>query len=246
MPHRFRHIIPALLAALAAISVQAQSGLRLNPTTVDFGWVPPNATLVSQVWAMGSTEDTVELGPIKTGCGCLLVKPTSTEILPGDSLLLSCYWQTRGLEGSRTVSAYLYSGPGGRPVELVIRGKVVTDNDSTASLDWRPRRLEFGRASGGRKNQAEQVITLTNRTQSALTMTLAGVGPELDVSLPESIVAGESARIGVAVSEIDPESDFETSFTLEFSGNAGESFRVSIPVVCGDFSFRPDFTTTKQ
>jgi len=242
----FRQIMMVLLIGTVAISSQAQSGLEISPTAFDFGWVPQNATLVCQVWAYGSDEDTIAISEIKTGCGCLVVRTEPAKITPGDSLMLSCYWQTRGFVGSRTVSAYLYTDPDWRPRELAIGGNVVTHDDSTASMHWWPQSLEFNPANLSHKNDVKQVITLTNRTETALSVTLIGKGSELDLELPESIPAEQIARVQVAVADTYLGDDFESSFTLEFSGNSNEPFRVSIPVVAGDFSFRPNFTTTKQ
>jgi hypothetical protein len=220
--------------------------MTANPTSFDFGWAPQNATLVCPIWAVNLTGDSISLTEIKTGCGCLVVRQQPDGIPSGDSLGLSCYWQTRSYSGPRSISAYLYTSDDRRPVEVKIGGKIVTDDDSTASIGWRPRRLAFGQVSGKRKSRTEQVITLTNRTQTDLAMTVVEQGPELNLQMAETIPAEETANIRVAIAPDYSEADFETSFTLEFSGNAGEKFRVSIPVVHGDFSFRPVFTTTKQ
>ena len=223
---KFWHILAILVSSAIAISATAQNPLLIDGAKFDFGQVPQNATLHHQVWLRCSGSDTVTLGEIKTGCGCLVISPERRQIVPGDSLMLSCYWQ--------------------RPVELTVGGNVVTEDDSTASLHWWPQRIEFRPTHGSREKNIEQVITLTNRTQTALSVTLVGHGPELDLGLPESIPAAQTAHIQVAVAEAYPGGDFESSFTFELTGNQGESFRVSVPVVSGDFSFRPIFTTTRQ
>lgn len=235
-----------LTGCLAAMSAQAQSSLQLAPTSFDFGWVPQNATLVCQSWASGSGQDTVKIAAIKTGCGCLVVQPEPSSIAADDSLELVYHWQTKGFVGRKTVSAYHYVDSDQRPVEFIIKGNIVTDNDSTASIHWTPQRLEFSRADLSRENDVELVITLTNRTETALSVSLIAQGPELELGLPESIPANETATVLVAIAEAHSGIAFESSFTLEFSGNADEILRVSVPVVGGDFSFRPDFTTTKQ
>jgi len=107
-------------------------------------------------------------------------------------------------------------------------------------------RLEFHPANLSHKNDVKQVITLTNRTETDLSMIMIEYGPELKLDIPESIQAKQTALVQVAIADYFLEDDFESSFTLEFTGNSNESFRVSIPVVAGDFSFRPNFTTTKQ
>ena len=246
MRHGFRQIMMVLLGGMVAISSQAQSALEVSPAAFDFGWAPQNATLVCEVWVHSSDEDTITITDIKTACGCLVVQPEPAQVTPGDSLSLLFYWQTRGFIGPRTISAYLYTGPDQQPRELTIGGNVVTENDSTASIHWWPRRLEFRPANRTHEKDIDQMITLINRTQTAMTVSLVEHGPELDLALPESIPAGQTVRVHATVADDHPGGDFESSFTLEFSGNENEPFRVSIPVVGGDFSFRPDFTTIRQ
>ena len=246
MAYGFRQFMLVVAGGLMAISIRAQSGPEIRPQTFDFGYAPQNATLVCQVWAHATDEDTLSVTEIKTGCGCLVIRPEPAKIVPGDSLRLSCYWQTRGYVGARIVSAYLYLADSGRPAEIAIGGNIVTEDDSTASIHWWPRRLAFGRGSSGRSNADEQVITLTNRTETTLLVTLAARGSELALVLPDSIPAMQTGLVRASLAEPSSGDSFESSFTLEFSGNEKGLFRVSIPVVRGDFSFRPKFTTTKQ
>jgi hypothetical protein len=209
----------------------------------DFGQVPQNATLTHQVWLHAGPDDTLRLVDIKTGCGCLTAPWESTQIAPKDSLLLVFYWQTRGSEGRRALSAYLFVDPEPYPLEVRLLGKAVTQPDPEASLHLRPWRVDFRAGSTGRM---DEVVTLTNKSVDKLILTLVEVGPGIEVEMPESIGADGSVELHVRRTDVDSGSRLETSFTVEATGNSGPKQRVSIPVVYGDFSFRPEFTTTRR
>jgi hypothetical protein len=92
----------------------------------------------------------------------------------------------------------------------------------------------------------DEVVTLTNKSVDKLILTLVEVGPGIEVEMPESIGADGSVELHVRRTDVDSGSRLETSFTVEATGNSGPKQRVSIPVVYGDFSFRPEFTTTRR
>ena len=230
-----------LLTASQALA--ASEHARLVGSEFDFGVVPQNATLAHQVWLHAGPDDTLRLIDIKTGCGCLTAPWEETRIAPKDSLLLVFYWQTRGSEGQQAVSAYLFAEPEPYPLEARLLGKAVTQPDPEASLQLKPRRVDFRDGSG---SKTDEMVTLTNKSANELTLTLAEVGPGIEVEMPESIGAGGSVELRIRRTDADSGSRLETSFTVEAAGNPGPKQRVSIPVVYGDFSFRPEFTTTRR
>ena len=221
----------------------ASEHARLVGSDFDFGVVPQNATLAHRVWLHAGPDDTLRLVDIKTGCGCLTAPWKETWIVPKDSLRLVFYWQTRGSDGLQTLPVYFFVKPEPYPLEAKLSGKVVTQPDTEASLHLKPWRVDFQDGSGGKMNE---IVTLTNKSPDELTLTLAEVGPEIEVEMPEIVGAGGSVELHVRRADANAGSRFETSFTVEAAGNSGPKQRVSVPVVYGDFSFRPDFTTTRK
>ena len=230
-----------LLTASQALAASERAGLV--GSEFDFGVVPQNATLAHQVWLHAGPDDTLLLIDIKTGCGCLSAPWEKTRIAPKDSLRLVFYWQTRGSEGQKTVSAYVFVEPGPYPLEAKLTGKIVTQSDPEASLHLQPWRVDFRDGSG---DKMDEIVTLSNKSPDELILTLAEIGPGIEVKMPESIRAGGSVELHVRRTDAGGNSLLETSFTLEATGNSGPKQRVSVPVVYGDFSFRPEFTTTRS
>jgi hypothetical protein len=230
-----------LLIATQALAAPEHAGLV--GSEFDFGTVSQNATLAHQVWLHAGPDDTLHLVDIKTGCGCLTAPWEETRIAPKDSLRLVFYWQTRGSDGPQVLPVYFFVEPEPYPLEAKLSGKVVTQPDTEASLHLKPWRVNFRDGSGGRMNE---IVTLTNKSPDELTLTLAEVGPEIEVEMPEIVGAGGSVELRVKRTDTNAGSSFETSFTVEASGNSEPKQRVSVPVVYGDFSFRPDFTTTRK
>jgi len=224
----------------------ASSGATDAPTATgadyDFGLVPPNANLSHQVW-IHSGSDTVRLADVKAGCGCLTTGWDTATIPPRDSLPVLFRWQTRGSSGQRQVSAYLYLDGEPLPTEVRLSGKVVTPDDSSASIQCMPASVAFDLRAGRNQNRS---FRLTNRTDGALAISLVELGPAIRVDVPTSAGPGESVQGQVQIGSADSEAPFESSFTLELAGNQPPVYRVSVPVVYGDFSFRPMFTTSRK
>ncbi|MEW5795709.1 MAG: DUF1573 domain-containing protein [Candidatus Zixiibacteriota bacterium] len=232
-----------ILVGLAVPTVAADSGFRVDNTEFDFGLLPPNATVVHRVWLQGGERDTARVTEIKTGCGCLTSTAAETIILPGDSMGVVLYWQTRGSLGPQEVSAYLYVELSPFPVEVPLKGNVVTPSSPNASLVWTPTVLVLAR---NQEASTRQVVQMVNKRGSELKVSLIETGPGISVVLPETIDPGTPATGYVSRSSDGPPPPFESSFTMELAGNQEAPFRVTIPVVCGDFSFRPVFTTTEN
>jgi hypothetical protein len=208
----------------------------------DFGTVPPSATLCHQV-CIRSGSDTVRLVDIKAGCGCLTTEWDTASIPSGDSLMVLFHWQTRGSVGQRNVSAYVYLERQAFPIEVRLAGNVVTPSDSTASIWCMPATIAFERKNG--HNQSKS-FRLSNRSAGESAIRLVEAGAAVRVDLPATVGPGQSVQGQVLIGSADSYSDFESSFTLELTGNQTPAYRVSVPVVYGDFSFRPMFTTSRK
>jgi len=236
----------AKVALIWSVVAVATAGATDAPTVTgaeyDFGLVPPNATMSHQVW-IRSGSDTVRVADIKAGCGCLTTEWDTATIPPGDSLSVLFRWQTRGSSGQRQVSAYLYLDPEPLPTEVRLSGKVVTPGDSSASIQCMPVSIAFEQKAGRNQNRN---FRLTNRTDGALAITLVESGSAIRIDVPTSAGPGQSVQGQVQIGSADSEAPFESSFTLELAGNQPPVYRVSVPVVYGDFSFRPMFTTSRK
>ena len=226
------------------ISTTAEPALELTGADFDFGLVARNSTVRHQVWIHNLSEDSIRIADIKTGCGCLSGDLPPDRFAPGDSLAVVFYWQTRGAVGEVSTSAYLYTESGERPLEALLTAQVVTYPDSVASTTWTPDAVTF--SAHGHDEELSRSFSVANRLGTDLALTVVEVGPELILELPDSVAVSESATGRVTIDSSFRERDFESSFTVELTGNQEFPFRVTIPVVSGDFSFRPIFTTTIQ
>lgn len=237
----FRTLSLTMLIA-GTISSASGAGIELVKAAFDFGFAPQNGTLVHEAWIKSTSQDTLLITEIKTGCGCL--SPEVLErlpLLPGDSQLVVFYWQTRGSVGEVSRSAFIYTNSEQSPIELVLTANVVTDPPLEASLIWTPKRVAFD--IDKKRKRSSIKINLANNLESDISLKLIENLPQLELELPEIIKAGttETAKLSIADGYVGQE--FESSITLQVSGNQTPPYRVTIPVASGDFSFRPFFTT---
>lgn len=221
------------------------AGIELDQGLFDFGFVPQNVTVVHQAWIKSNSKDTLTITEIKTGCGCLTPEPLSRPLLlPGDSQSVVFYWQTRGSLGEVRRSAFIYTGLELTPLELVLTANVVTDPPVDASLTWTPLRVLFD--IDMKRERLSREIGLTNNSESDITLTVIENSPQFELRFPDTINAGTTAAGELRMIPGNESHEFESSFTIEVSGNQTAPYRVSVPVVSGDFSFRPFFTTTDK
>jgi len=244
-------IVQTVMACLAGIvivsmptSTHGAGSTKIVAGGFDFGMVAQNTTVAHQVWVRSDSEDTIVVTDIKSGCGCLVASTDQYRLGPSDSLPITFYWQTRGSEGRTNKSAYLYTETDKRPLELLFTADVVTSFDSMASLMWAPLEIVF--PTPGLSKELSQTFRLVNSTGADLAVTVIDSGPEIEIEVPTSVGTGQTATGQVIVVDAYTKQEYESSFTLELSGNQEAPYRVSIPVVSGDFSFRPIFTTTRK
>jgi hypothetical protein len=122
-------------------------------------------------------------------------------------------------------------------------GNVVTPNDSQASVSWQPVLVRLSAEPNG---DLSGRFVLTGSVLDSLAVSIVESGPEVVLNLPDTIVAGRSVVGQVVVEKGATAASYEGSVTLELSGNQTETYRVSIPMQYGDFSFRPLFTTKQK
>jgi len=235
-------IILCLLATVFCEQVSAEPKMEIASHGYDFGIVPQNCTVTYETWLRSTGDDTLVISQIKTGCGCLTA-PVDHDLLPsGDSTNVVFHWQTRNQEGPVTLNAYLFSNAGTDPEKISLSAVVTAAFDSTSSISWAP--LVIRLASYTRTDN-ELDFEIRNRSGIDLGISLIpGILNELQVDIPESIPAGASVSGTLSVGEGLLEQAFERSFTIELSQKVNNYDRFTIPVIMGDFSFRPDFSTT--
>ena len=251
MSKLFRYIGLILLGGLIlAFSLSSGSAVQAEIVATspefDFGRVPPNSTLVYRSWLRSQGADTVRLGPIKAGCGCIGRLPGDSVIASGDSLQIELLWRTRVIAGKESKSAYIMPQNGLDAVRIRLLGQAYEPADSSRGPEISVKKLHF-KASASEDQQRSRRVRLVNHVDQELPLTLvAAPGTGLSVETPESIPANGEAVIDVELSKDKSLEPFEDSFTLEMTTQSGYIHRFTIPVTYGDFSFRPVFTKTKQ
>jgi hypothetical protein len=232
-----------ILCLLLSSQVWPAKEIRIDGDKFEFGLVPNNSTMVHRIWIHADGRDTLRLADVKTGCGCVTAPWSADTILPGDSLSLVFYWQTRGSVGPQSLSAYLFLEPHEFPLEINMSGNVVTPNDSQASVSWQPAIVQLSAEPDG---DLSGRFTLKGSMLDSLKVRVVESGSQVVLNLPDTIEAGRSVVGQVVVEKGATAASYEGSITLELSGNQTETYRVSIPVQYGDFSFRPLFTTKQK
>ncbi len=238
--------LPVCLLAVVLVSAlaQAEPGLEIQPTEFDFGQVGQNRTVVYNAWFRSCGGDTLVIGTVKTGCGCLSAPLASPEIPPGDSARVTFFWQIRGAAGEQTQTAYVYTNSAEGPQKLTFRAVAVELPDTTLEVFCRPEGLIF--ESPHKTDKLTKTFHLVNNSKTDLVVQLIATSEKgYELELPETVPAGGFATGTVRIDAEYTKDPWEGSFTLELGSPSTEMYRLTVSVACGDFSYRPIFTTTK-
>lgn len=230
-----------VLVPVICVTAGAKPVLEISPASWDFGLVPANQTVVFRPWFKSIGEDTLRITGVKTGCGCLAMPDSLLDLAPGDSVQVTLYWQTRAADGELGSTAYLFSDSGLDPYEISLMA--VGSHDVP--------RVDLGNP---RKVRKEFPLVLQNKAEHAVAIEVLSPSSDyFELYLPQSIPAGGSVNGSVRLSESfagragDAKGDFrfEESVTIELRHEERTIRRMTIPVRFGDFSFRPEYTTTE-
>jgi hypothetical protein len=243
--NRIAKALLALFTLFLAVSTPSYADLTLAGPEFDFGFVPSNSTLVYRTWLHNGGDDSVRVADIKAGCGCITAPLETWIIPPGDSLQLTFYWRTRVIEGPETKPVYVYVIGREDPLRLKLTGSGLPAEVETMDIEWSPRTVDFGQGVKG--DSRERSLRLRNRTdQAASVAVVSAPDKRLELSLPETLPAGGEAVGRISLIAAAAKVAFEDSFTLELTTEAGYIYRLSVPIVNGDFSFRPVLTKSEE
>lgn len=233
-------LLSTVIAAIAGFNAASADNVWVDNPSCDFGVVPPNATVIYRTWLHNNGEDSLFLRDIKTGCGCLTAGPVQSLVRPGDSIPINLAWQTRALEGPLTRSAYLYLQGSPDPLKIELTGHPRLTTDSTSGVGVSTAVLKFDSSGASYRS-----LRLRNVSEAEFAVSLV-FAPDsvLQVEFPQTLPPkGEGVAV-VTLDQAGKAMSFEDSFTLEFKSQAGYTYRLTIPVVNGDFSYRPVFSKT--
>lgn len=238
-------LIAIILAFLLLIgSVQAAPKIKMKPDKFDFGMVAQNSTVAFQTWIYASGEDSLVIDHIKTGCGCLAVTLESNRVAPGDSIPIMLLWRTRHELGEINQSPYLFTNTGPDPLNLQLTATNFSETDTSLPVTFLPSRMGFALSPDSKDNYLR--FRIINSSDDDLSIRLvSALTPEYRLDLPDSIYAHTEASGFISIGDEYIGEELERSFTVEFGVGSAIAGRRTIPVTVGDFSFRPNVTTTK-
>gem|GEM_PF-471894 len=235
--------ILTLFLLLTVADTRAGTELEIRDNNFDFGMVAQNCTVTHRCWFHSVGDDTVTIFDIKTGCGCATAPLQRTQLSPGDSLEVVTSWQTRAARGEVGQTVYVYSNASTNPARYSFSATVIQTPDTTVDVAVLPEKIQISEGSGV---QVAHNFTIENRTANDLAIELASpVDDEYSLTFPDTVHANSSVLGTVNVKTQYMDQEFERSFTLRLIRKVNSCYLLTVPIVQGDFSFRPRFTTTE-
>lgn len=224
---------PALLAAAwivalsAAPQVGAAPGVRLSPTSYDFGNVPQHSSVRSVFWVHSTGNDTLRITRVIPGCGCTRA-PLEKEVLaPGDSTRLEIIFDSKSFQGNVVKSPRIETNAGKPDAIVTFSATVTPAPDSTRPVTVSPYKLDISQF--GEKPRSSMTFTIKNFSDQELTLTPISLPDDLaSFTIPAKIPAGGSVEGKVTLKEAAMKQQFERSFTFQL--NDPNKTRMTVPL----------------
>ena len=86
-----RSVILVAVILLAGVCL-ADQDMTIADKKFEFGKMPQNTTIKHQFWLYSTGSDTLRIDKLVTGCTCIIIPLEQEWIAPGDSMLLTLWW----------------------------------------------------------------------------------------------------------------------------------------------------------
>jgi len=123
---------------------EGKPDLQFEQKTYDFGTVYKGASVVHKYKFTNKGDAVLNIGKVKTSCGCTAALTSSKTIKPGESGEIETTFRSKNFRGRITKKVYVNSNdPDENRIQLVLKGVVLDE----IALD--PQQIQFGLAEKG-------------------------------------------------------------------------------------------------
>ncbi len=205
----------------------AGASFELSETYFNFGKVSQSVTVEHEFWIKSTGDETLILRNIDPGCGCTRAPIQDTIVVPGDSVLLKIYFDTRKYRGHVIKKPSFESNVNDKKTYLKILTEPLPDPFASRPIIINPLRIDVSqfKAKVRRKSKFE----IINKSDQDIKMSVvAEPGRFYDIELPSIVKAGDTAVGTVIVKEDSIKKEFQNSFTIEFQDEARTRFTLPV------------------
>ncbi len=222
--------IIAISTFLIVSKSYAESGIRLVPDSINFGFVPAKSNLYYKVILKSIGTDTLVIDSINPVCDCIKIPLEKKVLAPGDSTIFEVSYASEEYVGERSRWPYFYYNRVDEAKRLPIKAFMVTDLSSIRPVYVMPYRIMASQF--GDSETAEFPFFIVNETADTIPLRLLYTDNEyFDLKFPIFVPAKSRAEGKIILNKKGLQSEFEKSFTFEFITRNSESKHYSIPVV---------------
>ncbi len=190
--------------ALSLLGVRAQT-IEITNTTIDCGQVAYQSPVTAVFQMRNSGSQPLAISQVRTDCGCTKVSYPSSEIDPGQTFTVSAIYDARTL-GRFAKRIAIYSQGLDKPLDLMIKGKVVAELDDFTGLypfeidniGLDLNNIEFDNVNRG--DHPSQVIHVRNNGSETIEPVVMHLPAYLTAKVsPARITAGHTGKITITL-----------------------------------------------
>ena len=124
-----RNLVLALIFMMSVLSVKSQNidkpTIKFDTTVYDLGKIELNKKVVKTYWFTNKGTEPIFIMNVQTTCGCTVSEWTKKPVLSGQKGFVKLEYKADS-PGKFSKTAYVFSNAKNSPVELKIKGEVVS------------------------------------------------------------------------------------------------------------------------
>ncbi|KAA3633604.1 MAG: DUF1573 domain-containing protein [Calditrichaeota bacterium] len=214
---------------ILAASLAANPKSKIVDNTFDFGYVTQSAKIAHKFWVKSIGDEQLTITKVIPGCGCTKVPLEKENITSGDSTWMEIIFSTKKYKGNITKHPQFITNESTYKHRLSFKASVYAEPLPEMPLVLDPPLVNLTGFVPG-KEKAE--IIVTNTTVNDFTLNLIDVDNEYTgFEIPETIKAGETAKIYISLQNGAEANTFSKSLTFEVNDTAKSRYTIPIAYV---------------
>ena len=230
----------ALVCLFVTSQVQAGPKAEVSNNTFDFGYAPQNSKLTHKYWVHSTGDEDLQILKVVPGCGCTKAPLEKNTISSGDSTWLEIIFSSKKYSNKVTKRPQFFTNAGEAAERVSFTAHIYAPSEVTSPLVIAPQRVNLStqvvksdmhlaseKAETSQENPG--VVQITNSSDKDLTISLVdGDMENFDVTLPQTIKAGETVTGTISLKSSSIDTSFSKSITLEVNDETKTRFTIPI------------------
>ncbi len=209
------------ICLLTIVSCSQIIGPKISATTAtyDFGKITQGMVVSHEFLILNNGGDTLKIKDVRAGCGCTVVKPEKTALLPGEQTKIYVTFDSKGRKGHQQKYVYVTSNDKETPelrlsftadIEVPLTG----EKSEGARIQFISSNHDFGQIEEGKVVDWTAVFTNIGKSDLIITDVKSSCGCTAAVVSGKTIKPGESGNLRIEFDSSNKSGKISKTVTL--------------------------------